>query len=87
MDRLLPSRFSSAFLPFSACLEDEGKTREEYDRLVLNECRERQVELVVLAGWMRVLSSTFINNYINKVINLHPALPGKYPGTNAVKRA
>jgi formyltetrahydrofolate-dependent phosphoribosylglycinamide formyltransferase/phosphoribosylaminoimidazole-succinocarboxamide synthase len=69
------------------CLNDEGKSREEYDTIILNECRERQVELVVLAGWMRVLSSTFINGYINKVINLHPALPGKYPGTNSIKRA
>ena len=68
-------------------MEDNGKSREEYDNVVLEQCRAKNVDLIVLAGWMRVLTSGFINNYINKIINIHPALPGKYPGTNAIKRA
>ena len=36
---------------------------------------------------MRVLGKTFIDNYINKILNLHPALPGKYPGVDAISRA
>ena len=68
-------------------LDEANKTREEYDSLVMEQCRVKNVELIVLAGWMRVLSGQFINNYINKIINIHPALPGKYPGTNAIKRA
>jgi formyltetrahydrofolate-dependent phosphoribosylglycinamide formyltransferase/phosphoribosylaminoimidazole-succinocarboxamide synthase len=68
-------------------LEEDSKTREEYDTILASTCQENNVDFVILAGWMRVLSSVFINNYINKIINIHPALPGAYPGTNAIKKA
>lgn len=42
---------------------------------------------VVLAGWMRVLSSAFLDCFPNRVINLHPALPDTFPGTHAIERA
>ncbi len=42
---------------------------------------------IVLAGWMRVLSSTFLEHFPNQVVNLHPALPGTFPGTDAIQRA
>jgi phosphoribosylglycinamide formyltransferase 1 len=42
---------------------------------------------VVLAGFMRILSSSFLNCFPGRVINLHPALPGELPGTNAIERA
>ena len=53
----------------------------------MEQCRAKNVDLIIFTGWMRVLTGGFINNYINKIINIHPALPGKYPGTNAIKRA
>ncbi len=68
-------------------LENGDLSREEYDRKVLLELQKNNIDLVVLAGWMRVLSNVLINSYINKIINIHPALPGQYPGTNAIKRA
>jgi phosphoribosylglycinamide formyltransferase-1 len=42
---------------------------------------------IVLAGWMRVLSSAFLDRFPNHVVNLHPALPGTFPGTHAIERA
>ncbi len=42
---------------------------------------------VVLAGWMRILSSSFLSSFPNRVINLHPALPNTFPGTHAIERA
>jgi phosphoribosylglycinamide formyltransferase 1 len=42
---------------------------------------------IVLAGWMRVLSSEFLDRFSNRVVNLHPALPGAFPGTHAIDRA
>ncbi len=42
---------------------------------------------VVLAGWMRVLTSAFLDRFPGRVINLHPALPGTFPGTHAIERA
>jgi formyltetrahydrofolate-dependent phosphoribosylglycinamide formyltransferase len=44
-------------------------------------------DYVILAGWMRILSSFFLSNFPNRVINLHPALPGMFPGTHAIERA
>jgi len=42
---------------------------------------------VVLAGWMRILSSLFLSSFPNRVVNLHPALPDTFPGTHAIERA
>ncbi len=44
-------------------------------------------DLVVLAGWMLVLSEVFLDRFPDRVINLHPALPGTFPGTHAIERA
>lgn len=45
------------------------------------------VQWVVLAGWLRVLSAQFLQRFANRVVNLHPALPGRFPGLNAIERA
>ena len=45
------------------------------------------VQWVVLAGWLRVLSGQFLRRFPNRVVNLHPALPGQFPGLNAIERA
>jgi phosphoribosylglycinamide formyltransferase 1 len=42
---------------------------------------------VVLAGWMRILTSAFLDRFPDRVLNLHPALPGTFPGTHAIERA
>ncbi len=44
-------------------------------------------DLIVLAGWMHVLSPAFLDRFPMKVLNLHPALPGQFPGTHAIERA
>ena len=44
-------------------------------------------DLIVLAGWMLILSPAFLNHFPQRVINLHPALPGQFPGTDAIDRA
>jgi phosphoribosylglycinamide formyltransferase 1 len=46
-----------------------------------------QPDWIVLAGWMRVLSSVFLERFPNRVVNLHPALPGPFPGTDSIQRA
>ena len=45
------------------CLSEENKTREEYDNILVENCRKHNIDFVVLAGWMRVLSKTFIDSY------------------------
>lgn len=63
------------------------KLRETYDRDLAVRIMMFQPDLVVLAGWMRILTMGFLEVYPMRVINLHPALPGMFPGTHAIARA
>ncbi len=66
---------------------DAGKSREDYDRDLASKVGSYNPTLVVLAGWMQVFTPVFLNHFPNKVINLHPALPGAFAGTHAIERA
>jgi len=59
----------------------------EYDRHLANQVESYRPAWIILAGWMRLLSSVFLDRFQNRVINLHPALPGAFPGTKAIARA
>lgn len=61
--------------------------RQEYDAQLAERVYSFQPDWVVLAGWMRVLSSAFLQRFPGRVVNLHPALPGTFPGTHAIQRA
>lgn len=63
------------------------KTREEYDSELAQIVQSYAPDWIVLAGWMRILSMSFLQHFPGRVINLHPALPGTFPGTNAIGRA
>jgi phosphoribosylglycinamide formyltransferase 1 len=65
----------------------ENETRQDYDTRLAACVFAVLPDYVILAGWMRILTSAFLNVFPNKVINLHPALPGKFPGTHAIERA
>lgn len=67
--------------------KDAGKMRETYDADLANAIKPYDPDLIVLAGWMHILSSSFLDHFPRKVINLHPALPNFFIGTNAIKRA
>lgn len=68
-----------------AKLEDES--RNEYDARLGELVITKQPDYVVLAGWMRILTSSFLAHFPNRVVNLHPALPNTFPGTHAIERA
>jgi phosphoribosylglycinamide formyltransferase 1 len=61
--------------------------RRIYDAELAELVAAYQPDWIVLAGWMRVLSSAFLDQFPNHVVNLHPALPGTFPGTHAIERA
>jgi phosphoribosylglycinamide formyltransferase-1 len=63
------------------------ETREQYDARLAQIVGAWQPHIVVLAGFMRLLSNTFLSQFPNQVINIHPALPGQLPGTHAIERA
>lgn len=64
-----------------------GRTREEYDAELAQIVAEFMPDWVVLAGWMHILSNAFLQKYPYAVVNLHPALPGQFPGANAIEEA
>lgn len=65
----------------------ENETRQAYDKRLADFVITKQPDYIILAGWMRILTSSFINHFPNKIINLHPALPNTFPGTHAIERA
>ena len=62
-------------------------SREAYDQAVVDILRARGVELVVLAGFMRLLSPVFVKSYSNRIMNIHPALLPSFPGLHVQKKA
>ena len=62
-------------------------TREDYDRALVDELRSRNVALVCLAGFMRLLSPVFVDAYPNRILNIHPSLLPKYPGLHPQQQA
>jgi len=68
-------------------IPSKGKQREEHDREVVSVLKEKNVELVCLAGYMRLLSAWFVQQFPNRVLNIHPALLPSFPGLEAQKQA
>ena len=61
--------------------------REEFERQLIKSLDSRGIELIVLAGFMRVLTPLFVRHYKNRIINIHPALLPSFPGVDAAKQA
>jgi phosphoribosylglycinamide formyltransferase-1 len=64
-----------------------GETRADYDARLADVVTGFDPDFVVLAGWMRLLTMSFLGWFPSMVVNLHPALPGELPGTHAIDRA
>jgi phosphoribosylglycinamide formyltransferase-1 len=70
------------------CLSHRGwPSRDDYDRALVRELRQRQVDLVCLAGFMRVLGSPMIDAFPNRILNIHPSLLPSFPGVDAQRQA
>lgn len=65
----------------------KGRTRDEHDTEIIEELKKRGVELVCLAGYMRLLSSNFVKAFPNKILNIHPSLLPSFKGLNAHEQA
>ncbi|MGH9594135.1 MAG: phosphoribosylglycinamide formyltransferase, partial [Bryobacteraceae bacterium] len=68
-------------------IPSRGLEREAYDRLVAGVLRERAVELVCLAGYMRLLSPYFVAEFRERILNIHPSLLPSFPGLEAQRQA
>lgn len=65
----------------------KGRTREKHDAEIIGELKKRDVELICLAGYMRLLSKEFVQSFRNKIVNIHPSLLPSFPGLDAQKQA
>jgi len=68
-------------------IERQGRKREEHDLEIAATLRAKRVDLVCLAGYMRVLSPEFIDAYRGRILNIHPSLLPAFPGLDAQKQA
>ena len=68
-------------------IESSGKTRTDFEKIILDIFKEKNIEIIVLAGFMRILTSNFINIYKHKIINIHPSLLPAFPGPHAHREA
>jgi phosphoribosylglycinamide formyltransferase-1 len=71
----------------AVCLLSKGLDREVYDRMLLAELARYDIDLVCLAGFMRLLSATFIRQFPCRILNIHPSLLPAFPGLDAQHQA
>lgn len=70
-------------LPYSKA----GRARRDYDKDLAKIIQQFEADWIVLAGWMHIFSSAFLKHYPNNILNLHPALPGTFPGAHGIEEA
>jgi phosphoribosylglycinamide formyltransferase 1 len=68
-------------------IPSKGKPREQHDREVVSALQDNQVDLVCLAGYMRLLSPWFVQQFPSKILNIHPSLLPAFPGLEAQQQA
>jgi len=70
----------------TSVIRRNGRLREEHDREIVAALREHKVDIVCLAGYMRLLSSYFIEAFRHRILNIHPSLLPAFPGLDAHKQ-
>lgn len=67
-------------------IERDGRTRVEHDREIVSALRDKNVDLICLAGYLRVLSTKFIDAFRGRILNIHPSLLPSFPGLDVQRR-
>ena len=74
-------------IPFVIINHRDSNSRIEHDDLIINKLEELSVELVIMAGWMRIVGEKLINKFNNRIINIHPSLLPSFKGVDAIQQA
>ena len=74
-------------IPVEVVDHKEYESRETFEEEIIERLKQYSIDLVVLAGFMRILTSYFVNSYKHRIINLHPALLPSFPGIHTAKQA
>ncbi|NGZ75379.1 phosphoribosylglycinamide formyltransferase [Saccharibacillus sp. VR-M41] len=80
-------RARAAGVPIFVFTPKEYESREAYERLILAELEKAKIDLVVLAGYMRLITSVLVEPYAGRMINIHPSLLPSFPGKDAAGQA
>jgi formyltetrahydrofolate-dependent phosphoribosylglycinamide formyltransferase len=86
LERAEAAGIPTSYHPFKP-YRDAGRERTEYDADLAAILAEYAPDWVVLAGWMHIFTNAFLSHYPNRIVNLHPALPGQFPGAHAIDDA
>ena len=68
-------------------IERRGRNREEHEQEIIAALRDQQVDLICLAGYMRLLSTCFVEAFRGRILNIHPSLLPSFPGLDAQRQA
>lgn len=74
-------------LPILHLNPKEYDSRESYEAAIIDELKKREIDLICLAGYMKILSPFLCTEYINRIINIHPALLPSFPGLHVQQKA
>lgn len=86
-DAFALTRADRAGIAYTLVPTQPGESRSTYDTRLADAVAVHEPDWIVLAGWMRILTMSFLGRFPTRVVNLHPALPGEFPGTHAIERA
>ena len=74
-------------IPFFKVDENKFENKKEFEKEIIKILKENDIELIVMAGWMKIASEDFVNNFENKIINIHPSLLPSFKGKNPISDA
>ena len=81
------SRAKNSDISYKVIKSSDYENKDYFEDEIINTIKKNDVELVVMAGWMKIMSSKFVNAFKNKIINIHPSLLPSFKGSNAIKEA
>ncbi len=74
-------------IPSHLVLENKYENKEEFEAEIINILKESNVELIVMAGWMKIASENFVNSFKERIINIHPSLLPSFKGKDPINDA
>ena len=74
-------------IPYKIIKENDFISNQLFEEEIINILFSENIEIIVLAGWMKIISERFVNSFKNKIINIHPSLLPSFKGKNAIKDA
>lgn len=84
LERAAKANIATLYFPLKP-YTDSGRPRSDYDSDLAAKVNAAQPDLIVLAGWMHIFTPAFLETIDARVINLHPALPGQFPGAHGIQ--